>query len=127
VKVALDGDVFVLSPHMCRMFSCQHFLAVNALDAIFFMDLSDMFLLVFVGKKEGGAFSVDVALNLLSFVVFADVVRNVRYHFSAVRTPFPRIVFMDSLFVLFFLSLVVEESDAILGVVALKNSLGFVM
>jgi len=52
-KVALDSDVFVAYFDVLPLFFSQHFLAVNALDRVFFhVDLSDVFLFVLLGKER---------------------------------------------------------------------------
>jgi len=88
MKVALDGDVFVEYFHVVRMRFWQHFLAVNTLDTVFFVDLGNMDQFFLLGEKKSAAAPVEVALNCFRFVVKADVVPQVTSHFFAENAPF---------------------------------------
>jgi len=83
-KIALDGDVFVVVFHVLRLAFFQHFLAVNTLIAVFLVDFSNVFQLVFVGKKISDAVSVEVALDGLRFVVQWNMCGQVSDHLFAV-------------------------------------------
>jgi len=87
-KIALYRDVFVADFHVVQRAIAQHFLAVKTLIAVFLVDSSDVFLLVFIGEKIIGAESVEVALDRFRFVVQSNMWGQASDHLFAVDAEF---------------------------------------
>jgi len=101
----------------------QHLLAINALDAVFLVDLRNVFLFVLMRKKIRRTRSVEIASDCLRFVVNFNMPRQLQSHLLAVdalqQISCFVIVLLQNVF--FPLLLRLEERAAIFKVFALNG------